>query len=108
MPARPELNNKELVHRALDTLQIGLQDYIISEMSFRYGTSWWADMIVPKRLACHLSPGIPVSKDVDNDTVRTYMDVISCLKIIEEMKLIPADLPKQAAPPVTAHPGYQE
>lgn len=100
MPSRPELNNKELVRRALDTFQIGLQDYIISEMSFRYGTSWWADEIVPKRFECHLSRDIPVSTDVGNDTVRTYMDVISCLKIIEEMKLIPADLPKQAVPPL--------
>ena len=98
MPARPELNNKELVHRALDTLQIGLQDYIISEMSFRHGTSWWAQEIVPKRIQCHLSPDIPVSKDVSNETVRTYMDVTSCLKIIEEMKLIPTDLPKQTIP----------
>ena len=37
---RPVLNNKELVHRALDITLTPMQDVVISEMKYRFGQSW--------------------------------------------------------------------
>lgn len=97
---RPVLNNKELAHRALDTVLTPLQDYVISEMKFRFGQSWWKDGVLPNRFRFNIPDYAPDSDDVPDGTVRSYMDVTLCLNLISEHKLLPVGLHREARDPL--------
>ena len=97
---RPVLNNKELAHRALDTVLTPLQDYVISEMKFRFGQSWWKDGVLPNRFRFNIPDYAPDSDDVPDETVRSYMDVTLCLNLISEHKLLPVGLHREARDPL--------
>ncbi len=45
-----KLNNMEIVNRAQKVIQVPLQDYVISEMKFKYGEDWWKKVLSTKRL----------------------------------------------------------
>lgn len=97
---RPVLNNKELARRALDTVLTPLQDYVISEMKFKFGQSWWKDGVLPNRYRFNIPDYAPDSDDAPDDTVRSYMDVTLCLNLISEHKLLPPGLHREAKDPL--------
>lgn len=100
MSDRPELNNMEMVNRALKTIQTPFQDYVISEMKLRSGSDWWNVDIVPRRVEFGLPTNLPTQRDLPDDVARSYMDVILCCKIMSEFKLLPKDLHKTASDPI--------
>lgn len=86
---RPEVNNAELVNRALKLINRTLQDHIIAKMSDRYGSGWWEEKIFPRRRELGIPVYAPSRPDRDNLNVRSYMDVTLCLRIIDEYRLDP-------------------
>ena len=98
---RPVLNNKELARRALDTVQRPMQDYVISEMKFKFGQSWWKDGVLPNRYRFGIPDYAPDSEDATDDAVRSFMDVTLCLNLISEHKLLPVGLHREARDPLS-------
>ena len=97
---RPQLNNFELVNRALRTVMVPLQDCVISEMKYQFGQSWWVEGVIPKRYALGIPDYAPSKGDVPDDTARSYMDVTLCLNLISTYKLLPEGLHREARDPL--------
>ena len=99
---RPVLNNKELARRALDTVLGPMQDYVISEMKFKFGHNWWKEGVLPNRYRFSIPDYAPNSDDVPDDTARSFMDVTLCLNLISEHKLLPVGLHREAKDPLNS------
>ncbi len=97
---RPELNNFELVNRALRTAMVPMQDYVISEMKYQFGQDWWNEGVIPKKYTLGVPDYAPSKGDVPDDTARSYMDITLCLNLISTYKLLPAGLHREARDPL--------
>lgn len=98
---RPVLNNKELVHRALDITLTPMQDVVISEMKFKFGQSWWKDGVLKNRYRFGIPDYAPDSDDVPDEAVRSYLDTTLCLNLIKEYELLPPGLHREARDPLS-------
>ena len=82
-----QLNNKELVGRALDTVQTELQSMIIAQMKLQYGLGWWSKTISDKRVR------LPIDAlsyaEIDDDTARVFMDIPICFSFIKNYEILP-------------------
>ena len=97
---RPQLNNFELVNRALRTVMVPLQDCVISEMKYQFGQRWWNEGVIPKRYTLNIPEYAPSKGDVPDDTARSYMDITLCLNLISTYKLLPEGLHREARDPL--------
>ena len=83
---KPKMNNMELVNRAQKVILVPLQDYVISEMKFRFGEDWWKKQVVEEK-ALYLPIDAP-RESIDDDVARSYLDVPACISLIFHFKMI--------------------
>lgn len=100
MSGRPELNNKELIARAMATVLEPLQMHVIAEMKLRYGTNWWNEKIMPDRLLYGLKDDAPTQDDLPDDIAIGYLDAPRCIKIIDDFQLLPKAVRKGPVNPL--------
>lgn len=74
------LNNKEIVSRALDTIQTSLQTLVIGQLRIKAGQTWWSDLFLPN--VRDLPSDVPKGPVIDDNEAREYMDICRLCNLI--------------------------
>ena len=78
-----DLNNKEIVSRALDITTAAMQGKISTAMLYKYGPSWWNTQIVKNKTDLGIQRDIKEVEYADENMIRSCLDTQLCCKIIE-------------------------
>ena len=78
-----DLNNKEIVSRALDVTTTAMQSKISTAMLYKYGQSWWNTQIVKNKVDLGIQRDIKEVDYADEDMIRSCLDTQLCCKIVE-------------------------
>ena len=88
-----QLNNKELVGRALDTVQTELQSMIIAQMKLKHNLDWWGYVAsLPK---VEIPEEARAYTCIEDEDARRFMDIPVCYWILKNSDVLSAEQRKQ-------------
>ena len=99
--ARPPASNIDLVNHALEIIKPRLQDFVIRSMEGTFGSRWWDDCVVARKLVLNASNYLPTG-DASEAAIRSYMDITLCMNIISQYKLVKDSSVRSANNPLQA------